>query len=126
MRNNYGPQPFGSMARRRGPREYPGSVPAGRFGQYADGQEPLQYEPEDGRVVPIADPPVPERGTEENGGGSGTCGGVGMLAGSPLAMVYAPDQAWQELYEGEEALEAGTLFRELNFPFCPGCRKSGR
>lgn len=39
--------------------------------------------------------------------------------GLPLVMSYAPDQEWHELYEAEEALEMGTLFRELNFPFYP-------
>lgn len=47
------------------------------------------------------------------------------LAGSPLAMVYSPDQEWRELYTDEEALSRGTLFKELDKPFYPGC-KTGR
>ena len=109
----------------------PGTVAAGQIaGQHAGQSVPLQYEPEDGdgRIVPIADPPVPDgmTVTEEDGGAPGTCGGTDALGGWPLAMVYAPDQVWQNLYDDEEALGAGTLFRELNLPFCPGCRKNGR
>lgn len=37
--------------------------------------------------------------------------------GLPLVMSYAPDHEYHELYEDEEALVMGTLFRELNFPF---------
>lgn len=47
------------------------------------------------------------------------------LAGSPLAMVYSPDQEWRELYSDDEALNRGTLFKELDKPFYPGC-KTGR
>ncbi len=125
-------------------RNFPGSgsgmnrrgTPAGRRRQDEEGGRFLAFEPEDydGGAVPIADPPVPgaEDGqTDESGQGPaenapGTCGRRNALSGSPLAMVYAPDQIWQDLYEDEEALGNGTLFRELDFPFCPGCRKSGR
>ncbi|MBR5322325.1 MAG: spore coat associated protein CotJA [Clostridia bacterium] len=34
-----------------------------------------------------------------------------------LAMVYSPYQEWQNIYNGEKALENGTLFAELNKPF---------
>lgn len=34
-----------------------------------------------------------------------------------LAMVYSPNQAWQNLYSVEEGLCEGTIFRELNKPF---------
>ena len=34
-----------------------------------------------------------------------------------LAMVYSPEQAWRCLYTPDQALEAGTLFDELNKPF---------
>ena len=123
------------------------SVPTGRFSLYGqsygagereNGFGPLQYEPEDplfgtplgedevrDQAVPIADPPT--AGADGDGEGTaGTCGGEDILAAYPLAMVYAPDQAWRALYEDDEALSEGTLFRELNFPFCPGCRRSGR
>ena len=39
------------------------------------------------------------------------------LVGYPLASVYAPIQAWQALYDSEEALKHGTLFKELEKPF---------
>ena len=34
-----------------------------------------------------------------------------------LAMVYAPKQIFKDLYEPNEALERGTLFRALDLPF---------
>ena len=34
-----------------------------------------------------------------------------------LAMGYVPAQKWQDLYEPEEALCKGTLFRQLDLPF---------
>ena len=34
-----------------------------------------------------------------------------------LAMAYVPYQQFRDLYEPEEALAAGTLFRELDKPF---------
>ena len=51
----------------------------------------------------------------------GPCAAAGNLSGYPLAMVYAPDQEFDALYDGEEALARGTLFRELDLPFCRGC-----
>ncbi len=33
-----------------------------------------------------------------------------------LAMVYSPIQEWREIYEIEEALSRGTLFKELDKP----------
>lgn len=40
----------------------------------------------------------------------------------PLAMVYAPTQAFESLYECEQWLEKGTIFKALEFPF-RGSRK---
>lgn len=39
------------------------------------------------------------------------------LDGYPLAMVYAPNQSFDELYDLEAALSAGTVFKELDLPF---------
>ena len=39
------------------------------------------------------------------------------LDGMSLAMVYAPCQAFDDLYSVEEALGHGTLFAELDKPF---------
>jgi len=39
------------------------------------------------------------------------------LVGAPLAMVYSPFQRFDDLFEPEEALCHGTLFRELYKPF---------
>ena len=51
------------------------------------------------------------------------CARVNCLSGLPLAMVYMPDQEWRNLYGMEEALCHGTLFSELDFPFCMGCAR---
>ena len=42
------------------------------------------------------------------------------LENYPLASVYSPIQHWRNLYEPEEALEKGTLFKELDLPFVCG------
>ena len=34
-----------------------------------------------------------------------------------LAMAYIPYQSWGEVYEPERALDAGTLFPDLDKPF---------
>ncbi len=55
---------------------------------------------------------------------SGTCSddvGCGMgrwgVKGNPLAMVYSPLQEYRELYDLDDALKNGTLFKELDLPF---------
>ena len=40
-----------------------------------------------------------------------------VLAGKSLAMVYSPCQAFEALYEPDEALFRGTVFRQLEKPF---------
>ncbi|MBQ9161835.1 MAG: spore coat associated protein CotJA [Clostridia bacterium] len=40
----------------------------------------------------------------------------------PLAMVYSPCQKFRELYDINEALNHGTLFKELYLPFEAGRR----
>lgn len=35
----------------------------------------------------------------------------------PLAMVYTPLQSFHDIYDKEKALNAGTIFRELDLPF---------
>jgi hypothetical protein len=44
------------------------------------------------------------------------CGGV-------LAMAYVPNQRWEGLYEPEQALRRGTLFKGLDLPFEGGMRE---
>ena len=39
---------------------------------------------------------------------------------TPLSMAYVPFQQWGETYQHDDALEYGTLFPELNFPFRKG------
>ena len=34
-----------------------------------------------------------------------------------LAMVYSPEQIWQNLYDEEEGFTVGTIFKELDKPF---------
>lgn len=45
-------------------------------------------------------------------------------SGQELAMAYVPWQQFRDLYESDEALHWGTIFRELNKPFrtCAGGR----
>ena len=44
---------------------------------------------------------------------SGRC----PLSGYPLAMVYSPEQGFENMYEPEEGLARGTLFKALDMPF---------
>ena len=36
----------------------------------------------------------------------------------PVAMAYVPWQEWRSLYEVEKGFRCGTIFAELNLPFC--------
>ena len=47
-------------------------------------------------------------------------GAVGPMA---LAIAYVPSQKFQNLYSPSDALGAGTLFAELNMPYCTGGRR---
>lgn len=38
--------------------------------------------------------------------------------GCPLAMAYVPMQIWQQLYDPEVGFDKGTIFKELDKPFC--------
>mgnify|MGYP003305439974 CR=1 FL=1 len=42
-----------------------------------------------------------------------------------LAMAYVKWQTWQNIYDAEKALHHGTIFQELDLPFCGigGCQK---
>lgn len=42
------------------------------------------------------------------------------ILGNPPAMVYAPVQCFDHLYDLDTALRRGTLFEVLDLPFC-GC-----
>ena len=44
------------------------------------------------------------------------------LENYPLAMVYAPTQPFADLYDCEQWVEKGTIFKALDFPFL-GARK---
>lgn len=47
----------------------------------------------------------------------------GATGGMTLAMAYVPSQSFKNLYSPSDALYAGTLFAELNMPYCTGGRK---
>lgn len=36
----------------------------------------------------------------------------------PLAMAYVPWQQWKNLYDPAKGLRVGTIFQELDLPFC--------
>lgn len=40
-----------------------------------------------------------------------------------LAMAYVPNQSFKNLYSPSDGLGAGTLFAELNMPYCTGGRR---
>jgi hypothetical protein len=40
------------------------------------------------------------------------------LGSLPLAMAYVPFQRWGRIYEPYLAFERGTIFPELDLPFC--------
>lgn len=42
---------------------------------------------------------------------------VDPLSGMEVAMAYVPWQFFQTIYEPDKALQAGTIFPELNKPF---------
>ena len=62
---------------------------------------------EDGGVSPVCNVPLGCDGTKDGWG----------LSGVPLAMVYAPIQAFENIYTEGEALMAGTIFKDLDLPF---------
>jgi len=39
------------------------------------------------------------------------------LYGCPIAMVYTPEQEFENLYEADAALTRGTIFKQLDLPF---------
>lgn len=42
---------------------------------------------------------------------------LGVVDVLPVGMTYAPSQTYADLYDPEQALCAGTLFRALDLPF---------
>ncbi len=51
-------------------------------------------------------------------------GKPGFSDSFPLAMAYVPWQQWNNTYDLDRALMVGTIFPELDKPFC-GVRKKG-
>lgn len=44
----------------------------------------------------------------------------GAIGPTVLAMAYVPSQSFKNIYSPSDALGAGTLFAELNMPYCAG------
>ncbi len=42
-----------------------------------------------------------------------------------LAMVYSPIQKWCDIYDIEDGITRGTIFKELDKPFLPTCGNGG-
>ena len=59
-----------------------------------------------------------------NGNGGGCYADEGTVRES-LAMVYSPRQYWRDAYTPAEALDRGTLFRELDKPLTGICLGEG-
>lgn len=59
----------------------------------------------------------------ENGNTPPCASGHDPLMGMSLAMVYSPEQAFENLYEPDEALLRGTVFIALDKPFYGDGRK---
>ena len=45
------------------------------------------------------------------------CGRDSYQKEMPLAMAYVPWQRWREIYQPDEGLSCGTIFKELNLTF---------
>ena len=86
-------------------------------------EELLQRASENARDVPRSDARINCRGDEvyDQAPKRATWG----LENYPLASVYSAIQHWRNLYEPEEALQRGTLFKELDLPFVCGEIKNG-
>ena len=66
---------------------------------------------------------LPENGAGENAGaGAGdACACYDGTVRESLAMVYSPRQYWRDAYTPAEALDRGTLFKELDKPLTGVC-----
>ena len=74
-----------------------------------------------GQAVSPAETVAPEAGTpEETAQGGAGCAEAGTVRES-LAMVYSPRQYWRDAYTPAEALDHGTLFKELDKPLTGIC-----
>lgn len=40
------------------------------------------------------------------------------LCSLPVAMTYTPYQKWNQIYDAAQGLARGTMFPELDLPFC--------
>ena len=60
---------------------------------------------------------APGNGAGETPGAGCSCAGIW----ASLSMVYSPRQYWRDAYSPAEALDRGTLFRELDKPLTGVC-----
>jgi len=66
---------------------------------------------------------APENGAGETTGTGCACADAGER--TSLAMVYSPRQYWRDAYSPAEALDHGTLFKELDKPLTGICVEGG-
>ena len=87
----------------------------------------MNYQRNPMRYPNAVNPPAPGEGRRpmnnggcgccEGGGNNGDRGGIDCLGGLSLAMVYSPCQEFEDLYDHNEGLRRGTIFRALDKPF---------
>lgn len=53
---------------------------------------------------------------EMQNNGCARCQTPDVVVYPSLAMVYPPRQVWRALFNGDDALRVGTIFRELDLP----------
>lgn len=61
-----------------------------------------------------------------NGGGNNGCHMPDFGSNVALAIVYSPDHAFDGMYDPEEGLMEGTMFKALNKPFMGRSIKGGK
>lgn len=54
-----------------------------------------------------------------------SCANDNKLKGLPLAMAYVPMQEWEDIYDDENALVHGTLFKALDLPWYQSSCRDG-
>ncbi len=89
------------------------------------------FRPDEGMIRRVMQRSVPSRKATRNydNGPLPDCKGNyvknGIEDASSLAMVYAPIQKWNNLYDIETGISRGTIFKELDKPFLPICGNGG-
>ena len=68
---------------------------------------------------------TPNGAAEGSAGNGNGCYADERTVRDSLAMVYSPRQYWRDAYTPAEALDRGTLFRELDKPLTGICPDGG-